>query len=79
MAYCSSTLRRSWNELLARAQGGRTLSSGRKSVGLVRVAYLKPVGNFSVDFVDALDSLIEDLYGLLWLQCRLESQREVID
>lgn len=55
------------------------MSSGRKSAGLGWVAYLKPVGNFSVDFVDALDSLIEDLHGLLRLQCRLEAQREAID
>lgn len=74
MAYCSSTLRRSWIELLARAQGGH---AERAQIGWV--AYLKPVGDFSVDFVDALDSLIEDLHGLLWLQYRLEAQREAID
>ncbi len=47
----------------------RRIVAGELPLGL---SYLKPVGDFVVYLANALDSVIEDLRRLIWLEMWLE-------
>lgn len=82
--YCSSTRRRSCRNCVSAGKfSGSPLQPGRapsQATGWTGApqreegsaySYLKPIGNFSVDLVDALYSLVQRVHGLVGSEVRL--------